>query len=132
MPAATLQELPEIGPKTAAAVALFFEQPANRELVERLAAAGLTTVSAEQPPPAAGDSPFAGKTVVLTGTLPALSRGEAKRRIESAGGRVAGSVSKKTDLLVAGADAGSKLDKARELGIPVLDGAEFERLVSST
>ncbi|MCP3981645.1 MAG: NAD-dependent DNA ligase LigA [bacterium] len=127
--AEALEELDEIGPKTAAAVRLFFDQPANRELIRRLVEAGLRPQPVEPPAPVAEDSPFAGKTVVVTGTLPGRSRAEAKKLVEALGGRVAGSVSKKTDLVVAGEAAGSKLDKARELGIRVVDADEFESLV---
>jgi DNA ligase (NAD+) len=98
----------------------FFEQPHNREVVEQLRAAGLTwdehEGSADAEP-----KPLSGKTFVLTGTLPTLTRDDASALIEAAGGKVAGSVSKKTDYVVAGADAGSKLDKARTLGVTVLD-----------
>ncbi len=126
-PVERLQEVPEIGPKTAAAIRLFFDQPGNRALVRRLAEAGVNMRAEAAPaagPPA--ESPFAGKTVVLTGTLPARSRGEAKEAIERLGGRVASSVSAKTDLVVAGEDAGSKLDRARLLGIRVIGPEEFE------
>jgi DNA ligase (NAD+) len=129
-----LEALDEIGPKTAAAVRSFFEQQANRELVARLESAGVTTREAAPGSggPAGEDSPFAGKTVVLTGSLPGRSRSEAKARIESLGGRVTGSVSKKTDFVVAGDEAGSKLAKARDLGIRVLSPDEFESLLSSS
>ena len=130
-PAEELEAVNEIGPKTAAAVVLFFEQPANRKLVERLTAAGLNTVAEDEPEPAAGDSPFAGKTVVLTGTFPSLTRGEARKRAEALGARVSGSVSKKTDLLIAGEAAGSKLTKAQDLSVEVMEAAEFERLVGA-
>jgi len=129
-----LEETPEIGPKTAAAVRLFFEQPRNRELMRRLAQAGVRTEAAPEEraarPPA--DSPFAGKTVVLTGTLPSLSREEAKTRIEALGGRVSGTVSKKTDFVVAGDEAGSKLDKAVALGVRVVGPEEFARMLAAT
>jgi DNA ligase (NAD+) len=126
-----LQTVEEIGPKTAASVRLFFEQPANLELVCRLAEAGVNlraTAEERRPPPAAA-SPFTGKTVVLTGTLPGRTRDEAKALVERLGGKVAGSVSRKTDLVVAGEEAGSKLDRARELGVRVIGPAEFERLI---
>jgi DNA ligase (NAD+) len=126
-----LQGIPEIGPKTAAAVRLFFEQPVNRELIRRLAEAGVTTSAGEEDreSPARSVSPLSGKTVVLTGTLPGRSRAEAKAIVERLGGRVAGSVSRKTDLVVAGDEPGSKLDEARKLGVPVVGPAEFERIV---
>ena len=97
----------------------FFEQPHNREVVEQLRACGVTWEEGE--PAARAPKPLAGKTIVLTGTLPTLSRDEAKDMLEAAGAKVAGSVSKKTDYVIAGAEAGSKLDKARELGVTVLD-----------
>jgi DNA ligase (NAD+) len=128
-PAEELEALDEIGPKTAETVNLFFEQPANRELIERLERAGLTT-EGEIRETAPADSPFSGKTVVLTGTFPTLSRSDAKARIEALGGRVAGSVSKKTDLLVAGEAAGSKLVKARDLGVEVMDAVDLEALLA--
>ncbi|MBZ5638422.1 MAG: NAD-dependent DNA ligase LigA [Acidobacteriia bacterium] len=125
-----LESVEEIGPKTAGSVRLFFEQPANRELVHRLAEAGVNmrvTPEERRVPEAA--SPFAGKTVVLTGTLPERTREEAKAIVERLGARVAGSVSRKTDLVVAGEDAGSKLSRARELGVRVVGPAEFERMI---
>jgi DNA ligase (NAD+) len=103
----------------AQSIRTFFDQPHNREVVEQLRACGVTWEEGE--PQALAPKPLAGKTFVLTGTLPTLSRDEAKDRLEAAGAKVAGSVSKKTDYVVAGAEAGSKLEKARELGIAVLD-----------
>ena len=123
-----LEALDEIGPKTAAAVGLFFEQPANVELVRRLKEAGLSMQPSAEPRVASTDAVFSGKIVVLTGTLLGTSRGEARALIESRGGRVAGSVSRKTDLVVAGESAGSKLAKARELGIEVIDAETFARI----
>ena len=119
-----LQEVPDVGPVVAESVAGFFRERHNREVVERLA--GQLRIRETQPAaraPAVG--PFAGKIVVLTGTLGAMTRDEAKERIEALGGKVSGSVSKKTDFVVAGAEAGSKLDKARELGVAVLDEKQF-------
>jgi DNA ligase (NAD+) len=132
--AAALEATPEIGPKTAAAVRTFFEQPRNRELIERLTAAGVRTVAtpAELAPKPALHSAFAGKTVVLTGALPLLSRDEAKARIEALGGRVAASVSKKTDFVIAGHDAGSKLEKANSLGVRVVTPEEFDAMLAAT
>jgi DNA ligase (NAD+) len=126
-----LLAIPEIGPKTAAAVLQYFAQPRNRELIERLARAGVRTEAPaeERRPVAAANGPFSGKTVVLTGSLPGRSREEAKVLVERGGGRVAASVSKKTDLVVAGADAGSKLERARALGVTVIDPEAFERLL---
>lgn len=133
-PQATLEGIPEIGPKTAAAVRTFFDQPRNRELIGRLAQAGVRTEATEEEraPIRPPDSPFAGKSVVLTGTLPDVSREEAKARIEALGGRVSGTVSKKTDLLVAGDEPGSKLDKAVKLGVRVVDPDEFARMTAAT
>jgi DNA ligase (NAD+) len=115
-----LQKAEEVGPKVAESIRQFFREPRNRELVERLREAGLT-FEYQQRKKAGG--PLAGMTFVLTGTLPNLSRDDAKALIETAGGKVSGSVSRKTSYVVAGEDAGSKLDKAKELGINVLDEA---------
>ncbi|HEX4748468.1 MAG TPA: NAD-dependent DNA ligase LigA [Bryobacteraceae bacterium] len=117
-----LQEAEEIGPKVGQAIRDFFEEAQNRDLVERLRAAGLR-FTAQRIAKAAG--PLTGLTFVLTGTLPTLTREEAKERIESAGGKVAGSVSSKTTFVVAGEEAGSKLDKASALDIPVLTEAQL-------
>ncbi len=115
-----LLEVPDVGPVVAQSIRTFFEQPHNREVVEQLRAAGIAWDEHDgQGDPA--PRPLAGKTVVLTGTLPTLSREQAKEMLEAAGAKVAGSVSKKTDYVVAGAEAGSKLAKAQELGVPVLD-----------
>jgi DNA ligase (NAD+) len=122
-----LNAVPGVGPIIAEAVHRFFRTPHNRHLVERLASLGLDM---PEPGAAESDGPFAGMTVVLTGTLPTLSRGEATTLVERAGGHVAGSVSKKTSLVVAGAEAGSKLEKANSLGIPVIDEAELLRRVA--
>lgn len=117
-----LQRAEEVGPKVAHSIVQFFAEPRNRELVERLRQAGLQ-FQYERKRRRSGA--LEGLTFVLTGTLPTLSREEAKERIEAAGGKVAGSVSKKTDFVVAGGDAGSKLEKARSLNIPVLDEAQL-------
>jgi DNA ligase (NAD+) len=114
-----LLEVPDVGPVVAQSIHLFFQQPHNREVVEQLRACGVTWEEGE--PAARAPKPLAGKTVVLTGTLPTLTRDEAKDMLETAGAKVAGSVSKKTDYVIAGAEAGSKLDKARELDVTVLD-----------
>jgi DNA ligase (NAD+) len=116
----------EVGPKVAAAILAWFAQPRNKELIEKLRAAGLN-FRQEVRRRTAG--PLAGCTYVLTGTLPTLKRDEAKALLEAAGAKVAGSVSKKTTAVVAGEDAGSKLDKARELGVEVIDEAELLRRV---
>jgi DNA ligase (NAD+) len=123
-----LQAIHEVGPVMAEAVRNWFDQPANRELVERLTRAGLKV---EQPRKvrAEGPQPLEGKTFVITGALSAMSRDEAKHAIEALGGKVAGSVSKKTTYLVAGDEPGSKLDKARELGVETLDEPAFLKLI---
>ncbi len=113
-----LQAAEEVGPKVAQAIRQFFDEPHNQQLVERLREAGLTFTEERRSAPI---GKLAGKVFVLTGTLPALTRDEAKGRIEAAGGKVTGSVSKKTTYVVAGDEAGSKLDKARELEVPILD-----------
>jgi DNA ligase (NAD+) len=120
-----LQNVGEVGPKIAESIAEFFSIKANRDLVKRLHAAGLTMRGQKKE----RGTKLAGKTFVLTGTLAHYSRDEAKKLIENAGGKVTGSVSKKTDYVVAGADAGSKLDKAKELGVAVIDEKEMERLL---
>jgi DNA ligase (NAD+) len=112
-----------IGPELAKSVRAFFDSDDGRSLIQRLRSAGVNMVQPRRAVSAAG--PFAGKTVVLTGTLEQLGRKEAQELIKSLGGKSAGSVSKKTDLVIAGAKAGSKLKKARELGIEVIDEAEF-------
>ena len=119
-----LQAAEEVGPKVAAAIRLYFGDEQNRKLIERLRNAGLSFTQ-ELRTRAVG--PLAGLTFVLTGTFPVLKREEAKALIEEAGGKVAGSVSKKTSVVVAGEEAGSKLDKARELGVEVIDEAELRR-----
>lgn len=122
----------DVGPVVAHSIRTFFDQPHNREVVEQLRACGLSWPEhdgASSIDPAT--LPLNGKTLVLTGTLPTLSRDEAKALIEAAGGKVAGSVSKKTSYVVAGEEAGSKLDKARELGLTVLDEAGLQALLAS-
>ena len=117
-----LQRAEEVGPKVAAAVVDFFKEPRNRELVERLRAAGLQfTYQSTRPK----GGPLHGKTFVLTGTLPSMSREDAKKMIEAAGGKVSSAVSKKTDYVVAGEESGSKLTKAQELGVPVVNEADL-------
>ena len=128
---ATQEEIaavPGIGPTIAAAVASFFQDPSNRRLLERLEEAGLTLT---EPEAVAATGPLAGKSCVLTGTLPTLSRAQATALIERAGGHVTGSVSKQTDLLIAGEAAGSKLEKARDLGIEIIDEAELLRRIGA-
>jgi DNA ligase (NAD+) len=126
---ATINEVPGIGQAIAEAVHAFFDEPKNRDLIGRLEAAGVNFV---EPTAGAADGPLAGKTYVLTGTLPTLSRTDATQLIEAAGGRVAGSVSKKTDAVVAGEEAGGKLEKAKTLGVEVIDEAELLRRVGRT
>ncbi|HUI42489.1 MAG TPA: NAD-dependent DNA ligase LigA [Terriglobia bacterium] len=119
---AELEEASEIGPKIAGGIAEFFREERNRKVIEKLRQAGvrLEMPASERKKPK-GEGPLTGKTFVLTGTLPTYSREEAARMIEDAGGRVTGSVSKKTDYVVAGEEAGSKLDKAKSLGVTVID-----------
>ena len=126
---AQLLEVNDVGPVVARSIHTFFAQPHNREVVEQLRAAGISWVEHEGVA-AAEPKPLAGLTVVLTGTLPTLTRDEAKEKLETAGAKVAGSVSKKTSYVVAGEDAGSKLDKARELGVPVLDEAGLQAMLA--
>lgn len=123
----TLLGVSDVGPIVAKSIRTFFEQPHNREVVEQLRACGVTWP--EGAPADAGPKPLAGMTLVLTGTLPTLGRDAAKDLIEAAGGKVSGSVSKKTSYVVAGSEAGSKLDKARELGLAVLDEAGLLELL---
>jgi DNA ligase (NAD+) len=125
---AALLEVADVGPVVAASVAHFFAEPHNRDVIAQLRGAGVSWP--EQPgavAPARG--PLAGLTVVLTGTLPDMTREQAKERIMAAGGKVAGSVSKKTDLLVAGAEAGSKREKAEALGVRVIDERGLRQLL---
>ncbi len=131
---ATLDQLlavNDVGPVVAQSIRTFFDQAHNREVVEQLRAAGVTWPEGEGSAASTAPQPLAGKTFVLTGTLPTLTRDDAKERIEAAGGKVSGSVSKKTDFVVAGSEAGSKLDKARELGRPVLDEAALLALLAA-
>jgi DNA ligase (NAD+) len=123
-----LQEVGEVGPKVADSIRQFFDEKRNRELVERLREAGLTFTG---PKATKAHGPLRGKTFVITGTLPTLKREEAKERIEKAGGKVAGSVSSKTTYLLAGEEAGSKLDKARALKVEILDEAGLFAMLGS-
>jgi len=120
-----LEEVNEVGPRIAESMREFFAEPRNRDLVKRLREAGLTFAGKKRE----RGTKLAGKTFVLTGTLTRYTRDQAKKMIEDAGGRVSGSVSKKTDYVVAGSDAGSKLDKAKELGVTVIEEKEMEGLV---
>lgn len=121
-----VQAVPDIGPVVAAAVREYLDQPQNRALIKELAAAGLRM---DAPMAASAPGPLSGKTFVLTGTLPTMSREEATEVIQSLGGKVTGSVSRKTDHVIAGVDPGSKLAKAQALGVSVLDEAAFRTLV---
>jgi DNA ligase (NAD+) len=123
-----LLQVPDVGPIVAESIHAFFAQPHNREVIEQLRACGVHWEEGE--PAVQAPLPLAGKTVVLTGTLAALSRDEAKELLEAAGAKVAGSVSKKTDYVIAGAEAGSKLEKARELGVAVLDEEGLRQLLA--
>jgi DNA ligase (NAD+) len=115
----------------AASIGAFFENPHNRQILAELGRSGVNTTQPRSETPS-GESPLAGKTVVLTGTLEAMTRGDAKRRLEALGARVSGSVSKKTDLVVAGESAGSKLTKAQGLGVEVIDEKRFLALLAET
>lgn len=122
-----LAQIRDIGDKIAERAVTWLNVPANIDLVERLAAAGLTMTFT--PPASQEDNPFFGKTLVFTGTMPTLGRAEAKTMAQDVGAKVSGSVSKKTDYVIAGAEAGSKLEKAQQLGVTVIDEAEFLRLL---
>lgn len=122
-----LAQIRDIGDKIAESAVTWLNVPANIDLVERLAAAGLTMTFT--PPASQEDNHFFGKTLVFTGTMPTLGRAEAKTMAQDVGAKVSGSVSKKTDYVIAGAEAGSKLEKAQQLGVTVIDEAEFLRLL---
>jgi DNA ligase (NAD+) len=122
-----LQTADEVGPKVSQSIRGFFHEQRNRDLAERLRAAGLQLTHAAR---RVEGGPLAGKVFVLTGTLPTMSREEAKAKIEAAGGKVTDSVSKKTSYLVAGAEAGSKLAKAQQLKVPVVDEAQLLDLMA--
>jgi DNA ligase (NAD+) len=125
---AALQQTPDVGPAVAAQVAGFFANPRNNRIVDALISAGVHWPDVERP--AASAQPLAGKTIVLTGTLSGMNRDEATAGLEALGAKVAGSVSKRTHYVVAGADAGSKLARAQELGVPVLDEAGLRELLA--
>jgi DNA ligase (NAD+) len=122
-----LERVEEVGPRISEAILEFFSRPANRELVKRLGKAGVVMTAEKKQ----RSDQLAGLTFVLTGTLPNLTREDAKEKIEAAGGKTAGSVSKKTSYVVAGEEAGSKLDKARELKVPVIDEAGLLRMLKA-
>jgi DNA ligase (NAD+) len=123
-----LLEVGDVGPIVAQSLRTFFDEPHNREVVEQLRACGIHWPEHEGEADTS-PKPLAGKTFVLTGSLPTLTREAAKEMLEAAGAKVAGSVSKKTDYVVAGEEAGSKLDKARQLGITILDEAGLRALL---
>jgi DNA ligase (NAD+) len=126
----SLLQVPDVGPVVAASIVTFFAQPHNREVIEALRSAGVTPQPMVVAVPVAGEGGrVAGRTFVLTGTLPGMTREDARGLIEAAGGKVSGSVSKKTDYLVAGEEAGSKLEKARTLGVAVIDEATLRALI---
>jgi len=127
---AALLEVDDVGPVVAQSIRTFFDQAHNREVVEQLRACGVTWKEGE--PAERAPQPLSGKTFVITGTLPTLGRDEAKDKVESAGGKVAGSVSKKTDYVVAGTEAGSKLTKALELGVKVIDESQLMELINGS
>ncbi|MFN9030896.1 MAG: NAD-dependent DNA ligase LigA [Betaproteobacteria bacterium] len=127
-----LLEVPDVGPVVAQSVARFFARAHNREVIEQLRAAGVTFAEGPAAKPVASGGSVAGRTFVLTGTLSTLSREQASETILAAGGKVSGSVSKKTDYVVAGAEAGSKLDKAQALGVKIIDEAELLRLLGAS
>jgi len=130
-PIERLQTVPDIGPVVAASIRSFADEPRNRELVAKLAQAGVNMAS-QQPEPAVADAgPLAGKSFVLTGTLATMTREEAAAEVERLGGKVSGSVSRKTSYLVVGEDAGTKLDKAKSLGVTTLTEEEFRKLIMS-
>jgi len=122
-----LEEVQDVGPVVAMSIRRFFDEQHNVGVIEKLRAGGVTWKDSE--PAAVKRGPLAGKTFVLTGTLPSMSREEAKEQIEALDGKVAGSVSKKTDYVVAGADAGSKLEKAQQLGIAIVDEEGLRRIL---
>jgi DNA ligase (NAD+) len=123
-----LMKIEGVGPNTAQSIVDWLARPGNREFIARLKAAGVWPLSLRSQASAQGAQPFAGLTFVVTGTLPNFSRDQVKEFIQAQGGKVTDSVSKKTDYLVAGEAAGSKLDKARQLGVPVLDEAGLIQL----
>ena len=123
-----LLQVADVGPIVAHSIRTFFDQAHNREVVQALRDAGVTWAEGDALAPT--EMPLAGLTVVLTGTLQSMGRDEAKDKLEALGAKVAGSVSKKTSYVVAGAEAGSKLDKAQSLGVPVLDDAGLALLLN--
>ena len=129
--AEALEQVDDVGPVVASRIREFFSEPHNREVIERLIDAGVHWPETE-PQKISQDGPLQGKTFVLTGTLEGMTRDDAKARIQALGGKVAGSVSKRTDYVIYGEKAGSKLTKAQNLGVTALDKEEFQKLVSNT
>ena len=128
-PLERLEAVPDVGPVVAASVRAFADEPHNRALIEKLARAGVNMESRLPEVRAAQEGPFAGMAFVLTGTLSTMTREAAESAIEERGGKVSGSISRKTSYLVVGADAGSKLEKARQLGVQQLTEDEFRQLI---
>ena len=126
-----LEQVQDVGPKVASSIRAFFDDPAEQRMLDDLVAQGVEAIAPE-PSAASAQGAFAGKTIVLTGTLESMTRDDAKAKIESLGGTVSGSVSKKTDLVVAGESAGSKLKKAQDLGVSVVDENEFRRMLDES
>jgi DNA ligase (NAD+) len=120
----------EVGPKVAEAIRQFFDQPQNRRMIETLRAAGVTMRAARRETRET-DGPFRGLTCVVTGTIPGRSRDDVKRILKRQGARVSEAISRKTDVLIYGEEAGSKLKKARALGVRLVDAEEFLRLVGA-
>ena len=127
-PEEELRSVEEIGPNTASALRSWFSHPRHRELVEKLRGSGVNFLDASGP---AGTGPLSGKTAVLTGTLPGITREEATARLEAAGAKVSASVSKKTDYVVAGEESGSKLERARALGVRVVTWQEMLEILGA-
>jgi DNA ligase (NAD+) len=128
-PLEKLQAVPEVGPVVAASVRAFADEPHNQALIHKLGAAGVNMTTHLPPVSAAAEGVLAGKVFVVTGTLPTMSREEAEAAIEEHGGKVSGSVSKKTSYILVGADAGSKLEKARQLGVQELSEEDFRKII---
>ena len=126
---AEIERVQDVGPIVAASIHEFFREPHNRDVIAQLRARNVTWPAVEAPA-ATGSSPFSGKTAVLTGTLAGMTRDEAEKRILALGGKVSSSVSKKTDFVIAGAEAGSKLARAEQLGVRILDEEQFLRMLA--